>query len=162
MRRRNSNVTVLALTVVTATTGCYAHFDVAGTRASYAVSSSDAASQDCAARVIAAEESFNAHGRWWSRSVVAGLVLGAAVSAVAIATGRDTPGDHATTLAEATDAERSFSRLELTTAALAGLAAADALLAWYSTTRMAEDATAVVDQLARCPAHSPSQPKPTE
>jgi len=166
MRKPASNAAALALAVVMTATGCYAHFDVGATRASYAAADSDAAFQDCTARVIRAQESFNAHGRWWSRSVVAGLVIGAVVSVVAIAAGRDTPGDHAMTTAAAVDAERSFSGLELTTAGLAGLAGADAVLAWYATSKMTADAAEVADQLTRCPprppapASAPAQPPP--
>lgn len=139
-----------------AANGCYARFDVAATRASYAAPSADPAYQKCAAGVVAAQESFNAHGQWWSRSVVAGIVLGAAVSAAAIATARDTPGGDASTPAEAVDSERALSGLELTTAGLAVLAGADALLAWYSTSGMARNATQVAAQLARCPPASPA------
>ncbi|TMQ09223.1 MAG: hypothetical protein E6J90_24015 [Deltaproteobacteria bacterium] len=145
--------------VVVSVTGCYAHFDVGETRASYnpsgdashARSISDPGYLECSSRVIAAQEAFNANGRWWSRSVVVGIVLATAVGAVAIATGRDTPGEHAATTAQAVDAERGFSRLELTTAGLAALAGADALLAWYSTAEMTKHAREVADDLARCP-----------
>jgi hypothetical protein len=149
----------LVLTLMAAT-GCYAHFDVAATRASYAASGSDPTYQECAGRVISAQESFNAHGRWWQRSVVAGIVLGVAVGAVGIVTFRDTPGDHATTTAEAVDNERGFSGLEVTTAALAALAGADAVLAWYSTTEMSEHATEVAGHLARCPPRPTPSPSP--
>jgi len=141
-------------------TGCYGHFDVAATRASYAASSSDPTLQECANRVASAQASFNASGRWWRRSVVAGIVLGVAVGAVGIVTFRDTPGSHAATTAEAVDSERGLSGLEVTTAALATLAAADAVLAWYSTSEMSEHATEVATQLARCPP-STSMPTPT-
>jgi len=149
----------LVFTLVAAT-GCYAHFDVAATRASYSASNNDPAYQACAGRVVRAQESFNASGRWWQRSVVAGIVLASAVSVVAIATGRDTPGDGATTTAEAIDNERGFSRLELTTAALAALAGADALLAWYSTSEMSERATEIAGDLSRCPLRTTPTPAP--
>jgi hypothetical protein len=139
-------------------TGCYAHFDVAGTRASYAASANDPTSQECASRVISAQESFNAYGRWWQRSVVTGIVLGVAIGAVAIVTARDTPGDHATTVAQAVDSERAISGLEVTTAALAALAGADAVLAWFSTTGMSEQAKDVADHLAQCPPRATATP----
>lgn len=149
MWKRVPRVTAVFALIVA--TGCYAHFDVAATRAAYATSSSDPSHQECANRVVRAQESFNTDGRWWSRSVVAGIVLASAIGVVAIATGRDTPGGDATTTAEAIDEERGFSRLELTTGALAGLAGVDALLAWYSTSEMSKHAREVADHLARCP-----------
>lgn len=162
MRKQVSKATlVVTLMAAMAATGCYAHFDVAATRASYAASGNDLPYQECASRVVSAQESFNAHGRWWQRSVVAGIVLGVAVGTMAIVTARDTPGDHATTTAEAVDKERGFSGLEVTTAALGALAGADAVLAWYSTTEMSEHATEVANQLARCPPRPASAPTVT-
>ena len=153
-----------------AVTGCYASFDVAATRASYRVSgdashppaAADAGYLECSNRVVAAQEAFNASGRWWMRSVVTGLVLATAISVVGIATGRDTPGERAMTTAQAIDDERGFSRLELTTAGFAALAGADALLAWYSTSEMSKHAREVADDLARCPpaVRAPSPPSP--
>lgn len=138
-----------------AATGCYGHFDVGATRASYGTSGNDPTYRECMDKVIGAQESFNAYGRWWQRSVVTGIVLGVAIGVTAIVTARDAPGDHAATTADAIDSERKISGLELTTAALATMAAADAVLAWYSTAGMSEQATEVAGHLSRCP------PRPT-
>lgn len=142
---------VMWVFVLSVTTGCAAHFDVPTARAAYAASGGDPGYQACAARVLAAEESFNDHAAWWSRSVVAGIVLGAAVSALGIATGLDTPGKGAISPDDAVSKERGFSRLELATGTLAALAGGDALIAWYSTDRMSRRARQIADDLARCP-----------
>lgn len=156
--RKQALQMLLAFTLAI-TTGCAGRFDIAGTRAAYAVSASDPSSQECEARVLRAQESFNTHSRWWARSVVAGIVLGTAIGVVAIATGRDTPGDGAATTAEAVDNERGFSKLELTTAALAMAAGADAILAWQTAAGMNRDARQVAGHLLRCPPR-PASPSP--
>lgn len=141
--------------VLSLATGCAAHFDVPTARTAYAASGGDPSYQACAARVLAAEASFNDHANWWSRSVVAGIVLGAAVSVLGIATGRDTPGKGAVSPDDAVTKERGFSQLELATGTLATLAGGDALLAWYTTSKMSLRARQIADDLAHCPPRTP-------
>jgi len=143
---------------LTAGGGCHTQFDVGATRASYVTSPSDPGYQQCVTRVLRAQESFNTHARWWFRSVVAGIVLGSVIGVMAIATFRDTPGDGAATAGEAIDRERGVSSLELTTAALAAGAGADAAFAWYTAANMGRRAREVADHLVLCPPRSASSP----
>jgi hypothetical protein len=149
-----TKTTIIALAAIAAVgaTGCYARFDVDATRARYQAAG---AAPPCAEALVEKQEAHNRHARWSARTAVAGLVLGAAVGVVALATSRDTPGEGAADVSAAVDAERGFSGLELGTAGIAVLAGADAVLHWYSTARMSQRAREVAELGDKCPTPTP-------